>query len=395
MRSRSSPSARELSAVLYPECGNVSIPLLMNASLYFDRIFVLTPALPEDFDPSEMERTLDELEVSPTRELLTAGTVLTPHEIVRVGRESLDFNSRVRILADAGVVTYLASDQDLRSRSLAVTAEWATKVLRSTSAEDVINKAQLSLDAAGLHCVDVFLVESELSQFVERLIEGTARSSLEDLRIAGSSMMASLIAAIVTNGQVGLLTDSTIHEDWMLASAKALGGEIDGNRAQLDVALARSVITAHVPVVQGLTAEDVLEIRHRLASEYIAFRTEIRRLSEKIRAEPWSDELVPEIESMVRAEIDPAIDELRRALERSSNLLAHLTGNLGDMLTLAVPFAGSLLAGAPVEQAGVVSLISGLMGAGLKTHLDVQTVKSANVMSYVLSLKSEVVSRGE
>jgi hypothetical protein len=266
------------------------------------------------------------------------------------------------------------------------------KTLDSPRAEELRDNAQRSLDEAGLHYVDVLLRGLRLQRSHDKIVDSAP--SDDATRLAVAFLGASQIAALSTQVQAGLLTNSEVHERWMLAAVEILGSEMTaGLPPQRDISLAKSAISAHVPILEGLCAEEVLNIRRHLASEYLAFRTEVRRLSDRITAEPWSKDFALEIESLVRSEIDPRIDELRRALERSGNLFNHLAGDLADMLRLGVPFAGSLLAGAAVEQAGAIGLITGVVGAAMRTRLDTRSAKSSNVMSYVLSLGSEVESR--
>ena len=127
-----------------------------------------------------------------------------------------------------------------------------------------------------------------------------------------------------------------------------------------------------LPQFENASIEELLAIRSELAPHLVRFRAAILRLSATLRSMPWDDGFAPETDTLVRAEVLPAIQDITDAIKSNEYLSSVLlrvmdkpvAAAAGSVLGLAI----SKLADIPGLAVGAVAGGAGLAAAWLIAH---------------------------
>jgi hypothetical protein len=383
-----------LQALYYPYADVRSSQALLEACLYFDRVYILEPNFfrpPMDGNLAG-ERVPYEAGMAP---LVEAG-VIEP-----IGPALLGFSSTGRPLLDEDNLELVRAsiEQDLADRQLTRLA-----VGKAPSSWTIPTGQQLFWN--GLHLL-LERPHSRISVLTERADYYRAWMRSKRYHVAqmeppgerrwrGSDELQvdvpwleaeSLIITVVllACSELGLcpITDSPLHEEFLRQKLGRMyrdPGLRDAVRPLLP-AIRESDIGLHslslaVPRIDVQDAATVLMIRRQCAESLERFRGHFRMLGYKVATQPWSPEFQDEITRLIRLEVEPALADLRDQLDQASkNLGLRLITNIAQaaplplVLTLAtgVPPAIALAAGAGA--AAVNSLAQYLLDRGpLQRH---------------------------
>lgn len=119
--------------------------------------------------------------------------------------------------------------------------------------------------------------------------------------------------------------------------------------------------------VSSLNISDVLEARHSLRDELLAFRNELERLHYEFINEFGFEKVIREGKSIAKYRLQPRINDLKSKIESRKYLILKKLFEILKNPSAYVPFIGSTLAGLPMEIALLVS--AGLLSAELATDL--------------------------
>lgn len=390
-----------LSVLIYPDVGPGLKPTLMNAALYFERVYILGFAGSQKGVETWTAIFGDDL----VRRNWNSTFTVSWERWLGYVKDSADLYRLIKPLVDDGVIQYAyeASSEREYSHDKKVIGEWLDEAELAGSSWP----AQLpaSLDLCTVAPGDLHVAAHELMSFAPWLFGPTGRrGTIEDVRLAHQigvdteigrqiAHLISLLEFLYYRNvlECNLLSDSREHEvlltevlEGIPSISKSLGLPFQ----QAEAKLAHEVIATQIPQLGELTAEHVLEIRSRLRDELGAFRTEVGRLASEIETNPWQPDFAHEIERTVRSKVNPAVADLRRALAGTHwRFLKHLAGDLDSLLRTAVPFVGSIFAGFAFEQAAAVGLAAGIGGAALKTKLEAVETKRQNALTFVLEAR--------
>lgn len=125
----------------------------------------------------------------------------------------------------------------------------------------------------------------------------------------------------------------------------------------------------YLPYFPDLPMDEVLDLRRSLSKPLIRFRGALASLSRDFESRPIDESFDVEVEEVWRAEVSPAIADIREALAEHGLLNEAASIALGDPRRLLAE-AGGVLAAAH----GEVLSLSGLLTAGLATGLPLADV---------------------
>ena len=143
--------------------------------------------------------------------------------------------------------------------------------------------------------------------------------------------------------QVGGLVRASIREGLV-----ATGGA--GKERAKVVGLAAGLIE-QLPLFDFATVAEVIEIRRELAKPLVRFRSAIIEMSESVERTAWDADFAHDVEMVLRRDIEPAVLDIREALE-TNKYLKHLANGVLHKPLVVLP---SSVLGLLVSQLGAVS----------------------------------------
>jgi hypothetical protein len=114
----------------------------------------------------------------------------------------------------------------------------------------------------------------------------------------------------------------------------------------------------YLPNFVNLRMDEVIDLRSKLSSPLVRFRSEIARMSEEFEARPLDPDFAQEVEDAWRARVEPALLEIRETLAEHGLLREVASIALGDPRRLILE-AGGVIAAAH----GQILSLSGIMTA--------------------------------
>ncbi len=141
-------------------------------------------------------------------------------------------------------------------------------------------------------------------------------------------------------------------------------------RGLTETHLAQTVLERYLPRSDDLPFPEILELRHRYASELKAFQVGVRRLATEIELDQVPANLNLQIEDILFQHVDPAVHELDAALTGARwNILKNLTG--GASVTRAAIGVGiALFSGAPFDISAALGAGSAVVGAVVESEVE-------------------------
>lgn len=138
-------------------------------------------------------------------------------------------------------------------------------------------------------------------------------------------------------------------------------------------ALAMRVIEEYLPTFRFESFEHVLEARARLAEQLRLFRDAMLSLAAEIDESPYDQLFSRRVETILNAKIRPAVETLRREIQRSQD--SFVAKFLRNVQAGAVPVVGLVLAGLPPS--AVIAMGAGVLTAeaAIETYREVKAVK--------------------
>jgi hypothetical protein len=137
--------------------------------------------------------------------------------------------------------------------------------------------------------------------------------------------------------------------------------------------LAIRAIEEYLPCFQFDSFEHVLDARQRLAEPLLLFRHAMLSLAAEVDESPYDQSFQKRIENIVNAKIRPAVETLKREIERSRD--SFVVRFLRNVQAGTVPVVGLVLAGLPPS--AVIALGAGVLTvqAAIETYHDIKAVK--------------------
>jgi hypothetical protein len=129
--------------------------------------------------------------------------------------------------------------------------------------------------------------------------------------------------------------------------------------------LGQTVLERHLPSAEDLPIEDLLKIRETRDSELEAFRISLRELASCIDVTQEPNDLELQVRDLVASHVDPALRDLRAALNSSRlDILKKISRPWEGLPASVIPATIAYARGAPLELSAAVALI-GKIASGL------------------------------
>jgi hypothetical protein len=150
-----------------------------------------------------------------------------------------------------------------------------------------------------------------------------------------------------------------------LAFSECLPGDVLSTRHTVQARLAQVVLARHLPAVDDLPFEEVLEIRRQRHAELEAFRAAIRTLSASVDPTEPSDTLALDLDDIVATQVDPALRDLQNAMYSNRlEALKTISKSWESLAKALVPFSVAHAASAPLDIQAVAAVVGGLAAMG-------------------------------
>ena len=159
-------------------------------------------------------------------------------------------------------------------------------------------------------------------------------------------------------------TDNQLYQELLLdkfqrAVKSDAVGKYRAELRQTSAILATQIMNVSLPKLELRSFDDVLEQKTRLRDELLRFRTEIMKFAAQVKATPYEDSYLREIERVIAANIAPAIEDLSAKIKGAKR--AMVSNVLKSAKAGAVPIAATLFAGLPLPyvlalSAGIITL---------------------------------------
>lgn len=388
-----------LSVLVYPDTGSQLIGTLMNASLYFDKVYILGHYVTGQQALEHRKFLRDQPLVRAWDEKLT----LPMNNWVRGIADYARLYESIRPLVNEGIIEYAwktqGIEQTVREGMFGFMSQWIEQ--DPTRSVPAVEESRASLALCSVPQGDELIWQTEFGIFagpafgkptvpVERqtrvsdIFDGDRQVTRE------AAYFLAMLEFLAYRQRLGssLLTNFGEHERYLtglLKEAPGLAESLGLGVQQTEAKLAAEIIRAEIPQVSALTAEGILEIRAKLDDELGAFRAELRNIASTIETNPWESQVAEEVRGVVYSRIEPSLANLRRALGQAQlRFVKHLTCDLTSHIAVAIPFVGSVVSGFALEQAAAVGIAAGIGTALLKTRIDTAEIKRQNAMTFVL-----------
>jgi hypothetical protein len=149
---------------------------------------------------------------------------------------------------------------------------------------------------------------------------------------------------------------------------------------------ALSLSICSLPNLDLVSFDDVLELRYRLREELVAFRDEMFRLSDLIKASPWEPKFQSQVAYIIEHRINPAVRDLQHKLKTNQQEAVLQALRIGSAPTI-FSIVASIWAGMPLILAMAVA--AGLISieTALTYYFNQKKIYQSNGLSFILHLQ--------
>lgn len=389
----------EAPVLLFPDAGEPFMRSLRAAVLYSDEVRVLTV-----LDRTLAERICDALAG------LDPNTPVLLRRLTGYFRFVLSASSDLEKLTREGVLKPVVThdeqswEQIIHSRELAAAK---LDVVKRSGVEEAAWQGVMAEVGGAFDTFAPCLADLDMMAFAMRYLEGDRTFDFKTIadqeRLLKAVFFRYLVQIAVMSERLGSPTLSWSPQfQRALWAVRALFASINQEQDQqgLDrvfatADLARNVLERYLPSADDLPIEELLSLRLKRRDELNSLRIAVRQLATEVNVNASPQEIQLQVRDLAAKHVDPAIDEVRRAIAASRLDVLKKIGRSSASLAAAT-FSASIAvaAGAPLDAAAAVAAIGGILGVALEGEVERLHLMRASQWSFLfrLSPKREVVS---
>jgi hypothetical protein len=217
------------------------------------------------------------------------------------------------------------------------------------------------------------LRDPKVSELFDLLIRDQLRKA-DPLRMFMSYLL--VVALHAETKGLGLLTWSPQFRD-ALWRCRTLFSRVPaiaagkGRRQMAKTRLGQMILEDHVPSIEQLPLDEVLEIRHKRSAEMERFWVGLGALAAQLDLAQSSSDLELQIQDVVAKHVGPALVQLRAAVEASkADIFSKLASSNKALAAATVPLAFGHAYGPPLDSAGLLATLGSLAGIAGPIILD-------------------------
>lgn len=203
---------------------------------------------------------------------------------------------------------------------------------------------------------------------------------------AHEEFFSRLRAAVAGGGTYPLLSE----EAWKLVRWSVRRGTMsvsESHRARTRHGALAFELLRRLPLFEEASVEEILDARRELEGPLVRFRGAVAGFSEGIASAGWDADLPLEAEHVFLKEVEPAVQELREAVEESASLRELATravrpADLATGLTLTVVGAEHLPGAAAVGLGAAVAVAGTVRGAYQDWHKQRREIEGNRMFFY-------------
>ena len=151
--------------------------------------------------------------------------------------------------------------------------------------------------------------------------------------------------------------------------------------------LALTALSRHLPMIRGLKAEQVLELREKNASYLRSFRSLVSKLSSAATANVNSSDYNSWAARVVTSEIDPLLEQLQASVDDYHHRLLSRLASSASIEKLFVPILGYALGALNIEFAIGGGMLAVLAGSLVEERLAQRSEFRRSPVSYLLKMR--------
>ena len=385
--------------LLFPDTGDGFLRTLRTAALYSDSVNVLTLT-----DASFASILLDALGAPGDGE----------SEIVRRLREYFRFvhsnSSDMDMLVHEGVLKSVITEDHASWWTLSESRDLASARLRELDAAVVDEAAwQLLCDRAGEafdsegSCLADLDTMAAICSFVEHPdADVDVRSGETQEKILHHMFLRYLMQVAAASELLGAptLSWSPRFQQAMLAARRVFATS-DGPTSTIDrgaaaAQIAHQILERHLPRVDELPMDELLALRSKRKDELDSLRIAIRQLATEVDVTAPPDSIALQVEDLVASRVDPAVDDVRRAVETSRlEIFKRLGRSAGSISGATFTVAVAVAAGAPLNTSAAIGALGGALGVMLEGELEKSRIRKASQWSLLYRLSNTQTQHGK
>jgi hypothetical protein len=394
----------EFSALFYPFAAKRQAVGLKVASLYFDKVYVLSPiSVVENSEFLEYYEELSKRFLEDYREDLNlelAGPEALQHESVAA---TIQFQEEARPLIEEGVVEVVNPFDRLKSLSLedefSKIIAYRAKEARERSPEMQLGRGEYLETAVFIKPRSLRIPSATLmTRGLLRARTNAIRSIMYDAALLLSSRINTIpvtadsdydrsFAMQALYGHTPQRTEQFyrgFYDEW----DERLYREKQ-NREHTGLQLARESIVENLPSFEQASFKEILKVRRHCCEELAAFRAHMRSLAIRINESAVDEPSAKDVVRLVSKEITPVVLEMERRLRQSkAQWVKRLLDKLTSVQTLAT-FASTVFVGMPLHFSLIVAGgIAGLQ-AGADAKSEGKKIKEGSGLSLLVSLRQK------
>jgi hypothetical protein len=218
------------------------------------------------------------------------------------------------------------------------------------------------------------------------------RSAPSEARIAFYAGMLASLATIFESRGIAPITFSPVFQNahWAAREAFALEPDlaVQDTRRTAQARLAQVAFERHLPMVDDLPTEEILEIRRKRRPELERLQSSLAELATKVDPTGPHATIDLQIHDLVAGKVDPAVRDLDSALYSARmEALKKIGQSMESLAGAVIPLVMSVAVGAHTDVKGPASVLGGILGPLIGGEIERHRILNASQWSILLRLK--------
>lgn len=389
-----------ISGTFFPLFTLEQINYLKIASLYFDRIFLLTPiSIVSEVDFKDQYRFLAEKLLQEFGDILglepANGEILKSESFVA----TVDLYKQAKVLIEADVIQMVNPFDIIKNAGL--TNEFRAIIeYRARQAEsrkkrsaERMGRSEITRKLELLDLMELTALTATTGKKMNREMlfgSGLLQARTDTLR---SIMYDSAVLVSRKNNSIPITGDDRYNHEFINHITEIMADSIEQlerfrfRREQDGYKIMSQSIVENVPAFERASFNDILHLRQHCSDELMAFRQEVKKLATSLSEGVSDDEKAKEIQAIVSKEINPIIVELERKVRLSRRKWAQKLIEKTTSVQTVASLASTVFIGLPLQYGLLAAATLAGVQTGLEVYFDIQEIKTSNGLSFILRLR--------